>query len=85
MMKGHQGDRTIRDPQAQSRRRESRDDDTEADHPLRALPAHILGDCGIRTDRQLATYWAERITITTRYVRYVLSSLAAIAFGMSTN
>jgi len=25
------------------------------------------------------------ITITTRYVRYVLSSLAAIAFGMSTN
>jgi hypothetical protein len=90
MMKGHQGDRTIRDPHAQSTRRESRDDDAEAHDPLRALPAHILGDCGIRTDRQLATYWAERIpimttiTITTRYVRYVLSSLAAIAFGMST-
>ena len=63
----------------------------KSDRPLRPLPADQPGHRGLWHGLQLAAQTTERTTtmttlkLTARYARYLVSTIAAVAFGMFYN
>ena len=81
----------VRTPPPRNRTRGVPDVHDHDHHSVRPLPAHLPGHCRLRDGYELAAIRLERIppmttiTITTRYIRYLLTSVATVAFGLSMN